>query len=188
MSKIVVINGSPHKQGCTAALLAKISKGINKRGGEVKSFFLSRMTIQNCQGCYFCQRQCCCVLKDDMQELYEHIHFSQGVVLATPVYMWQMTAQLKLIIDRFHPFIRPDYSSNLPPGKKVLLAVTQGIEDTSLYREYFDHVGKSLLFLGFAAYKTLIAGGTHKPEDLAKQTEVLAEARKLGNWLCQPFL
>lgn len=48
--------------------------------------------------------------------------------------------------------------------------LSEGIDDTSLYREYFDHVGKSLLFLCFAAYKTLIAGGTHKPEDLAEQT------------------
>jgi hypothetical protein len=54
-----------------------------------------------------------------------------------------------------------------------------------LYRDYFEHVGESLLFLGFSAYKIIIAGGTHKPEDLPKQTEVLAEARQLGNWLVE---
>ncbi len=96
-----------------------------------------------------------------------------------------MTAQLKLAVDRLYPFLKPDYSSYLTPGKKVLLAITQGRADTSMFRHYFEHVGKNLLFLGFGDYKILIAGGTHKPEDLLSQAAVMVEARRLGGWLTE---
>ncbi|SMD02788.1 flavodoxin family protein [Sporomusa malonica] len=185
MQKIVVINGSPREQGSTAALVDEISKGAGNRGAQVKVYNLNSMNIKGCQSCYACKAQGRCVLQDDMQELYDEIASASGVIFATPVYMWQMTAQLKLAVDRLYAFLKPDYSSYLTPGKKVLLAVTQGRPDTSAFHHYFEHMGKMLLFLGFGDYKILIAGGTRKPEDLLSQTTVVEEARQLGGWLVE---
>lgn len=185
MQKIVAINGSPREQGSTAALVDEVIKGIGERGGQVKSYNLNQMNIKGCQSCYACRAQGRCVLRDDMQELYYEIANASGIVFATPVYMWQMTGQLKLAVDRLYPFLKPDYSSYLTPGKKVLLAVTQGRPDTTMFHHYFEHMGRNLLFLGFGAYEILIAGGTHKPEDLLSQATVVAEARRLGSWLAE---
>ncbi len=185
MKKIVILNGSPHEKGCTAALIDEISKAAGVQGAEVKSYYLQGMDINGCQGCYACRVQGQCIQQDDMQELYEEIAEAQGIVFATPVYMWQMTAQLKLAVDRLLPFLRDNYVSSLVPGKKVLIAATQGRPDTSMFRHYFEHVGKNLIFLGFGEYKILIAGGTRKPEDLLRQTEVMEEAGQLGEWLVQ---
>ncbi len=185
MQKIIAINGSPRVQGSTAALADEIIKGVGERGVQVKSYHLNDMNIGGCQSCYACRAQGHCVLPDDMQELYDEIANASGIIFATPVYMWQMTAQLKLLVDRLYPFLKADYSSYLTPGKKVVLAVTQGRTDTAMFHHYFEHVGKNLLFLGFGAYKILIAGGTHKPEDLLSQAAVVAEARHLGSWLAE---
>lgn len=185
MQRIVAINGSPRVQGSTAALVDEVIKGAGEQGAHVTSYSLSNLTIKGCQSCYACRVQRHCVLQDDMQELYEEITKADGIVFATPVYMWQMTGQLKLLVDRLYPFLKPDYSSYLTPGKKVLLAVTQGRPDTSMFHHYFEHAGKNLLFLGFGAYKILIAGGTHKPADLLSQTAVVTEARQLGRWLAE---
>lgn len=54
-----------------------------------------------------------------------------------------------------------------------------------MFHHYFEHMGKNLLFLGFGVYKILIAGGTRKPEDFQTQTEVVAEARWMGEWLAE---
>jgi multimeric flavodoxin WrbA len=186
MKKIIALNGSPREQGTTAALVDVVLKAAGQQGAEVKTYYLNGMNIRGCQSCYACKSpQARCVLQDDMQELYDEIAGASGIVFATPVYMWQMTAQLKAVIDRLYPFLKPDYSSYLTPGKKVLLAVTQGRPDTAMFRDYFEHMGKNLLFLGFGAYESLIAGGTRKPEDFLKQTEAVAEAKRLGSWLAE---
>ncbi|EGO65852.1 flavodoxin family protein [Acetonema longum] len=184
MKKIIILNGSPRKQGTTAALTEVVSKAAAGRGAEIKSYYLNGMNIKGCQSCYACRgKEHRCSLQDNMQELYDEIDAASGIVFATPVYMWQMTAQLKQVVDRLYPYIKPDYSSYLAPGKKVLLAVTQARPDTSMFRHYFEHMGKNLLFLGFGAYKIIIVGGTHKPEDFHAQTEVVAEAGRMGEWL-----
>ncbi|SFM03039.1 flavodoxin family protein [Pelosinus propionicus] len=186
MQKILVLNGSPRKQGSTAAMVEEISKGASEQGAEIRSYYLNGMNIKGCQSCYACKGESHrCILQDDMQELYDEIDAASGVVFATPVYMWQMTAQLKQAVDRLYPFLKPDYSSYLAPSKKVLLAVTQGRPDTSMFHNYFEHMGKNLSFLGFGNYKILIAGGTRKSEDFYKQAEVVAEARRMGAWLVE---
>ena len=185
MKKIIALIGSPRKKGSTVALVDEILKGARAEGAETKSYNINEMNIKGCQSCYSCKAEGHCVLQDDMQELYYEITNADAIVFATPVYMWQMSGQLKLVIDRLYPFLKPDYSSYLTPGKKVLLAVTQGRPDITLFQHYFEHMGNNLLFLGFGAYKILIAGGTHKPEDLNLQPHLWEETKKLAGWLAK---
>jgi len=185
MKKIIALNGSPRAHGSTAALVDEILRAAGEQGAQTKAYYLNGMNISGCQSCYACKKDGRCALEDDMQALYGEIAAADGIVLATPVYMWQMSAQLKLALDRLYAFFNFDHTSRLKPGKKVSLAATQGRPDRSMFHHYFEHVGRLLLFLGFGAYEILIAGGTRKPEDLARQADVLAEARRLGCWLTE---
>lgn len=185
MKKIIALNGSPRANGVTAALVDEVLKAAGEQGAEVKSFHLNDMNIKGCQSCYACKAEGRCILPDDMQQLYSEIAGADGIVFATPVYMWQITAQLKLAVDRLYPFLKLDHSSYLTPGKKVLLAFTQGRPDPATFQSYFEHFGEMLSFLGFGEYKILVAGGTRKPEDFLKQTEVVEDARRLGGWLAE---
>ena len=120
-----------------------------------------------------------------MQPIYDEIAEADGIILASPVYMWSMSAQLKTAVDRLFAFLRPGHGSALMPGKKVLLLFTQGQEDTDMFRHYFDHVGKNMQFMNFGDYKILVAGGTHAAEQVISQLDVMEEADPMGKWLSE---
>lgn len=183
MKKIVVLNGSPHKTGNTMALVNEVLKTSQDKEIEIKTYNLKKMQISDCQGCYVCKKTGKCVIKDDMQQIYQDIDDADGIIFATPVYMCQMSAQLKLAVDRFFAYMKQDHSSSLSQNKKVLFAVTYGGGDMSQYQNYFDLTGKSLVFLGFGEYKILITGNLSEPKELLERSEVLSEAKEMGEWL-----
>ena len=185
MKKITILNGSPHTQGCTAALVEKVTAAAESQGALVRSFFLNSLNIRGCQGCFQCQATGRCATQDEMQPVYDALLDSDAVVLASPVYMWSMSAQLKAAVDRLFAFLRPEHKSALKPGIKVLLLFTQGQPDTGMFRHYFEHVGKNMQFMGFGDYKILVAGGTHLPEQVTAQEDVMAEAVAAGRWLAE---
>lgn len=185
MKKVVILNGSPHENGCTAALAEQVCKSMQELGAEVYAHYLNGMNIKGCQGCFQCMESGRCVTMDDMQPIYDEIADADGIVFASPVYMWSMSSQLKTAVDRLFAFLRPEHRSALAPGKKVLLLFTQGQKDTDMFRHYFEHVGKNLQFLGFGDYRILVAGGTHRPEEVKCQTDVMIEAGRMGTWLCE---
>lgn len=185
MKKIVILNGSPHKSGCTAALIDAVAEALIANGAEISSFYLNGLQMRGCQACYKCTETGRCVQADDMQPIYDAITAADGIILASPVYMWSMSAQLKTAVDRLFAFLRPGHTSVLKPGKKVLLLFTQGQKDTKMFRHYFEHVGKNMQFMGFGDYKILVAGGTHQPEQVISQSDVMAEAEKMGAWLSE---
>lgn len=185
MKKIVVLNGSPHEHGCTSSLADAVITAAQKQGAEVESYFLNSMKIKGCQGCFKCMETGRCVTLDDMQPIYDDIASADGIVLASPVYMWSMSSQLKTAVDRLFAFLRPGHTSALSPGKKVLLLFTQGQKDTLMFREYFEHVGKNMQFMSFGDYKILVAGGTHHPEQVLCQADVMKQAEDMGVWLSE---
>lgn len=183
MKNIVLLNGSPHERGCTAALAGEVVKSAETHGAAVKSYDLNSMNIRGCQGCFQCAATGRCVQMDDMQPVYDDILDADGIILASPVYMWSMSAQLKTAVDRLFAFLRPGHTSVLKPGKKVLLLFTQGQKDTDMFRQYFEHVGNNMQFMRFGAYKIIVAGGTHQPKDVLCQKDVLDQAEDMGKWL-----
>jgi multimeric flavodoxin WrbA len=185
MKKIVALNGSPHQQGCTSALLGAVTAAAGKQGAEVCQYFLNNLNIRGCQGCFRCTETGRCVQQDDMQPIYDDIAACDSIILASPVYMWSMSSQLKTAVDRLFAFLRPGHGSALKPGIKVLLLFTQGQPDRDMFRHYFEHVGKNMQFMSFGEYKILVAGGTHAPEQVFAQADVLEDAQRLGLWLAE---
>ena len=185
MKKIVVLNGSPHEHGCTAALADEVIRAAENEGASVRSYYLNGMNIRGCQGCRSCMETGRCVTQDDMQTIYHDLADCDALVLASLVYMWSMSAQLKLAVDRLFAFLRPDHSTFLKPSVKVLLLFTQGQKDTDMFRQYFEHVGKNMQFMSFGDYKILVAGGTHTAEQVLSQADVLEQAAEMGCWLSQ---
>lgn len=88
--KIVILNGSPRKNGNTSALVKKFTEGAESAGNTVTEFFLDQMTINGCKGCFggHSSRACPCVQKDDMAQIYPVVRDCDVIVLATPLYYW----------------------------------------------------------------------------------------------------
>lgn len=100
--KILLLNGSPRAHGNTAALITEFTKGAQAAGNTVVRFDLGQMDIHGCLGC--CKggkdRENPCVQKDGMGKIYPEYQAADVVVLASPMYYWAFSGQLKCALDR----------------------------------------------------------------------------------------
>lgn len=185
MKRIVVLNGSPHKAGRTMALVNEVLKEASEKETTIKTYNLNSLRIKGCQSCLGCKKEGVCVINDDMQSIYKDINEADSIIFATPVFMWQMTAQLKLFIDRLSAYLKQDFTSFLSSKKNFMFVVSCGGGNILDYTNYFEYSSKSLQLLGFGEYKIFIVGGGNSLEEFIGNKETLAEAYKYGKWLLE---
>lgn len=105
MSKnIVILSGSPRKGGNTDLLVEAFKDGAESAGKSVALFRVADMKIGGCTGCEYCltKEKAVCFQKDDMPQILDALREADAMVLASPVYYFNVTAQLKLAIDRIY--------------------------------------------------------------------------------------
>ncbi len=176
--KVVVITGSPRKKGNTSALCAAFAEGAESAGHSVTEFFLGGMDIHGCRGCFggHSGRECPCVQRDGMAQIYPAVRDCDVVVLASPLYYWTMSGQLRTALDRL--FALEEGDGNLLRGHGrggVLLMAAEGhgFEDVSLY---YDHLMEHLRWKNLGK---VLCGGVMDAGDVAGRPE-LEQARELG--------
>ena len=129
--KILTILGSPKKRGNTATVLALFEEMISNQH-EVERINISNKAIKGCLGCDSCQKiddQPGCVQKDDFMEIFDKIMTVDLIVYASPVYVWDFSAQLKALIDRHYCLVKwknRDITKYLLEGKHTALLSTCG--------------------------------------------------------------
>lgn len=100
--KIIVLNGSPRKNGNTEIMVQTFADTA-KKNHHVEILNIASMNIRGCLGCKYCwAHQGECVQKDDMQNVIEKLKDADMVVFASPIYWFDITAQLKTVIDRLY--------------------------------------------------------------------------------------
>jgi multimeric flavodoxin WrbA len=127
--KVVVLLGSPRKKGNSAALAEQISAGAESAGADVTSFYLHEMDIGPCRACEGCQRSGAegCVVQDDMQQIYPHLRAADAIVIASPIYWFTVSAQTKLMMDRWYAL--QGQAGNVLKGKQFAIALSYGDSD-----------------------------------------------------------
>ena len=161
--KIIGYIASPRKQGNTAWAVNKILEAAKENGAETQSLYCSELDINPCKGCLGCVKGDKCVLNDDMQKIYTELKQADTLVLGSPVYMAQMTAQAKTFTDRLFAHITPRFSPNFKEGnagKKLILVFTQGNPDVSKFQAYYDYTKKVFQLLEFDVKDMVIVTGT----------------------------
>ena len=98
--KILAISGSPRKDGNTVTLLNEVLAGAKQDGADVELFSVAGRNIQPCDGCWGCTKTGKCHIKDDMQTLRDQMLEADGIIFGTPIYFYDMTAQMKAVMDR----------------------------------------------------------------------------------------
>ena len=176
--KIVILNGSPRKNGNTSALVREFTKGAESAGNTVTEFFLDRMDIHGCKGCFggHSSKECPCVQKDDMKEIYPAVKECDVIVLATPLYYWNMSGQLRTAVDRL--FALEEGDGNLLRGNNracvlLMAAAGNGFEDVLLY---YEHLMEHLKWENLGH---VLAGGNDNTGDIDGKPE-LKQAYELG--------
>ncbi len=104
MSKnVLILSGTPRKNGNSEILCNEFQKGAEEAGNYVKRVNLREKEIHYCKGCGVCNSTHKCVQKDDMAEILDQMVQADVIVMATPVYFYTMDAQMKTLIDRTVP-------------------------------------------------------------------------------------
>ena len=105
MKKVLILEGSPRRNGNSAILSEEFARGAEEAGCSVEKVRVCGRKIAGCLGCNACYRNGgTCVQKDDMAEVREKMLAADVIVLASPIYFYSMPAQMKAVIDRTYAF------------------------------------------------------------------------------------
>lgn len=98
--KVLILSGSPRKNGNSDILCDEFMKGAVSAGNTVEKIRVAEKNISYCRACYACGKNGVCVIKDDMTDILQKMIDADVIVLASPVYFYSIDAQLKTVIDR----------------------------------------------------------------------------------------
>ncbi len=98
--KVLVLAGSPRKNGNSAALCKAFVRGAEESGNQTELIYLRDKKIGYCMACYHCKEKGVCIIKDDVAEILEKMNDADVIVMASPVYFYSIDAQMKALIDR----------------------------------------------------------------------------------------
>lgn len=98
--KVLILSGSPRKNGNSDLLCEEFARGAMEAGHEVEKIRVSERNIGYCRACYACRGTGVCAIRDDMAEIMQKMIDCDVMVLASPVYFYSIDAQLKAVIDR----------------------------------------------------------------------------------------
>lgn len=182
MNKAVVVLGSPRKNGNSTLLAQKAMQGIEAAGGSCKTFYLNGMNIRPCQACDACKRypEKRCVQRDDMHAIYDALEESDILLMAAPIYMFTVSAQLKLFMDRCYAVF------SALKGKRVGVIFTYGGNDESdsgainainTMKDEFSYAEADII--------GIVHGSADGPGEIAANARVMDEAFALGKALVQ---
>lgn len=173
--KVLILSGSPRKDGNSDILCNEFMKGAQEAGNQVEKIRISTKKVTPCSACYYCKNHHGeCIHHDDMKEILEKMIAADVLVLASPVYFYSIDAQMKTVIDR--TLARWTEVKN----KEFYYIVTMADEDlhsadTTLacFRGYADCVE------GSVEKGVLIGNGVYEPGTV-KATEVMKKAYEMG--------
>lgn len=101
--KVTAISSSPRKNGNSAAMVEAFTEAL--AADQTERFDLTDLAIGECRACGACAKECKCVIGDDMQQIYRSMEDSDVIVFGSPLYWWNISANLKTLIDRLYMYI-----------------------------------------------------------------------------------
>ena len=186
MTTILAVYGSPRRKGNTSLLLKKAVEGAKEAGAMVEEVVLRDLKMSPCLEIYGCKLTGRCVIDDDFQPLYDKLLVCQGVILASPVFFYTVSAHTKIMMDRCQSlWVKRYWMEKTPFGKKnysrkglfISAGATKGkrLFDGILLtvRYFFDTLDADL-------WKALLYRGLDFEGDVLKHPDYLEEAYAAG--------
>ena len=179
---ILTFKGTPRERGNSAVLAEQAAAGARQAGAQVEIIYLHNLDIQPCSACDLCVENGGCVIEDDMAPIYPKLAAADAIILATPVYWFTFSAQLKLCIDRWYGFHANQWRE--VSHKRFGILLTYG--DTDL--ETSGGINAIHTFETMCRFlKSEIVGVVHGSlsdvGDAAQHPELLQQAYELGQQL-----
>lgn len=180
---VLGINGSPRIGGNTDILLDKVLEGAKAKGAKTEKVTLNNLKFSPCQECENIRDDGTCLVEDDMQPLYKKVEEADVIILASPIFFGSLSAQAKMMIDRFQCLWRAKDILKKGTFKKKRKGAFISVE-ASTREDFFDNA-RSIVKNLFAAigvdYKEeLLCPGVDKKGSILSYPDVLKKAFELG--------
>ena len=188
---ILAVFGSPRRRGNTSLLLKKAVDGARDAGAEVEEIVLRDLKIAPCLEIYGCKKDGRCVILDDFQRVYDQLVACRGLMLASPIFFYTVSAHTKILMDRCQSFwVKKHWIEKVPLGQKdfkrkglfLSAGATGGkrlFDGALLSVRYFFEV------LDMELWRTLLYRGLDHEGDVLKDPQYLEEAYEAGRELAQ---
>ena len=191
MSQIVAIYGSPRRRGNTATLLKHAVQGAVDAGAQVDEIILRDLKISPCLEIYACKKEGRCAIKDDFHQVVDQILLAKGLILASPIFFYTVSAHTKILMDRCQSLWVKKYLIDKVPfgqwepkrqGLFISVGATKGkklFNGVLLTVKYFFDV------LDMELFRSLLYRGLEFEGDVLKYPEYLEEAYEAGKALAK---
>ena len=159
---VLVVSSSLRNRSNSQTLAEAFAAGAKAAGHQVETITLRGKNLAFCQGCLACQKTGKCVIQDDAPEMVEKMGRAQVIAFATPIYYYEMSGQLKTLLDRANPLYGSDYAF------RQIYLLTAAAEDQPFVRQkaISGLQGWIDCFEGVTLMGTVFAGGVSAPGDI----------------------
>ncbi len=184
--RVLGIMGSPRIKGNTDLLLDEALKGAQSQGAEIEKLVVDKLKIAPCREYYGCLRDGNCAMRDDMDSIYPKLLEADGVIIASPIFFYGLTSQVKALIDRCQALWirRHILKQNMPDSSRrgafIAVGATRGkrlFDGSILTVKYFFQA------IGVTYVGELLIPGVDKKGEIKEHPTALSEAFELGRRL-----
>lgn len=176
MKKVLIISTSLRTNSNSDILARECEKGARDAGLDAEYISLKGKDIKYCIGCLSCQKTNKCVLKDDVADIMAKVKEAEVIVYATPIYYYEMSGQMKTLLDRLNPLYSSDYNFR----DIYLIATAADDGDTTFDKAYSGLQGWVDCFEKATLKGKLVAGGVDEAGSVNDFVDIKNKAYKLG--------
>lgn len=172
--KVLILDGSPRRNGCTARALEEIEKTLHEEGIETETVLVGNKDIRGCIACRSCASTGKCIFDDIVNEIAPKFESADGIIIGTPVYYAGSNGTILSLLDRL--FFSTHFDKSMKVGASVISSRRAG--STSAYDEVNKYFGICSMPIATSTYWNEVHGS--KAEDVEKDKEGLQTMRNLG--------
>ena len=173
--KVLLVNGSPHESGCTAAALREMETVFAREGVQTERFWIGRAALGGCTGCGACRKLGRCVTDDAVNAFVKKAAEADAFVFGSPVHYAAASGNMTAFLDRAF-YSAPSGTFRYKPAAVVVSARRAGT--TAAYEQLVKYPGIAEMPIISSCYWNMVHGGS--PEDVAKDEEGLQTMRVLA--------
>lgn len=181
---MVIVLGSPRRNGNSEILAQAVADGFQSTGGTVEYIRLNDLAIRPCQGCGGCDKTGVCVIKDEMVEVYEQVDRADRLLIVSPIYFYSLSAQTKIFIDRMQARwsrrynLKERFREN--DGRRGYLLATAATQGQKLFESSELMVRYALDAVDMECGESFLVRGVDDRGAVKKKEEELSRARSFG--------
>lgn len=186
MNKILAVYGSPRREGNTSMLLDQAVRGARDAGADVQEVVLRDLTMSPCFEIYGCKETGRCIIQDDFQQVYDQLMECRGLMLASPMFFYTVSAHTKILMDRCQSlwvkkyWIEKATFGQWEPTRRGLFISVGATRGKKLFEGALMTVKYFFDVLDMELWRTLLYRGLDFEGDVLKHPDFLQEAYQAG--------